>query len=144
MGKNTVPLRSSLLSVAVVNAVTKSDSGRRGSIQLTLTDNSPSMREGRGGNSRQEPGGMLITSLLSGFCSARLTIQPRPTCLGMVPPAVGQAFLYQLASKKMLHRHAHRPAGWRKFFKGVLPRCVKISDTNQDTEHKLKYTGVYK
>lgn len=121
-----------------MNAVTKSNSERRGSVQLTLPDNSPSWREGQGGNSRQEPGGMLITSSLSGFGSAELLMQPRCTCLGMAPPTVGQAFLYQFS----LHRHTHRPIGWWKFFKGVLSRPVRmISETNQDIARTLKIYG---
>jgi len=112
-----------------MNTVTKSNSGRGGSIQLTLPDDSPSLREVEGGNSRQEPGGRLIISLLSGFCSARLLIQPRPTCLGMVPPTVGQAFLHQLASKKMLHRHTHRPMDGGNSSKGFF---LGLSGTNRN------------
>ena len=52
---------------------------------------------------------MAYNGLLPMTCSDCFLIQPRTTCLGLVPPTVGCAISYQPSVKKMLHKLAYKP-----------------------------------
>lgn len=60
-------------------------------------------------NSRQETEAIIMKEHWVLACSlAQALIQPRNTCLGMVPPTVGWTLLHQLTMKKIPHRHVHK------------------------------------
>lgn len=72
----------------------------------SITEGSQSSNSS-GSGGRSDQGVLAASGLLPLACSATLA-QPRPICLGMVPPKVGWTLLYQLAIRKMSYRHAHR------------------------------------
>lgn len=83
---------------------------------------------------------MLLTDLL--LFSLWLMIQPRTP--------MRCALLHQLTTKKMTHRHTHRPIWWRQFFiwESVLPgasswqpRSESPSGQGQRDEHLLLETS---
>lgn len=78
--------KSFSLSVAVINTVTKNNLGREG-LYLSTCFRSRYVTEGRWRrhscrNCSRNPGGTLLTDLLTGSCSTSFLIQPKCICLG--------------------------------------------------------------
>lgn len=108
---------SSLHSVAVINTKTKSNLRKRGS--FCLTGHSLSLRGVRAGtqdrNLKQRPRRNPVAGVLLLACSATFLRQPRPTCSEVALAIVSWALPHQLAIKKNIPQHVHRPVWWRQF-----------------------------
>lgn len=81
------------------NTLTVSNLGSKGFSWFLPPDHSPSLGEVGAGPQRKAVSGSVASS-----GSTRFLVQTRTTCLGMVPPTVGWAPLYQLAIKTMPRR----------------------------------------
>jgi hypothetical protein len=64
---------------------------------------------------KQNPWRDATDCLVPLACSDTFLILPRPTCLWMALPTVACARLYELAIRKMYHRHGYKPVQWRQF-----------------------------
>lgn len=118
----------SLFSIAVINTRTECNLERK--VQSIVEES----------QSRTQPGGKKLKQRLQRNAvptsfpmaySASLLIQPKTTCLGIVPPTVGLGCSHQSLTKKMFHRLVHRPIWWRHFLKWgfssqMTPICVKL------------------
>lgn len=83
---------------------------------LTLPDNCLHLRKDRTGTKAETEAGTIKISWLPLACSATLLIQPRLTCLGMVPPTVVWVLLYQAAIKMLPQYMAIRTIRSGQFF----------------------------
>lgn len=97
---------SNLLSVAVINTVTKRSFRRKRFIWLTdyspLSREENQIRNSAKACSRNPHAGILLTGLLPGSHSIAFLIQPTTTYLGiMVLPMVSRVFLHQLSILKI-------------------------------------------
>lgn len=107
-----------MVTTALVKTMTKKVTwGSEGSYQPNY---SPSGREVRAGvhGRNLEAGIEAETTKECCFlaCSGNFLIQLWPTCLWILPFALGWALLHQFSIKRMPPRHALRPICWRQFF----------------------------
>lgn len=101
-----VVYRSGLVSVSVVNTMTKNDLGKK-RIYLAYTTRSQSIPKA---SQKRIPdrhhGRTLVTD--KHRLTLRFFIQPRLTCLGIVPPTVDWALPCQSSAKTISHRLEYR------------------------------------
>lgn len=104
-------------SVTIINTTTRSNLEREGCIltyKLRVHHPGKPKTETRGrGWSREH--GLWLTGQLPLVFSDSFLIPPWTTCPQMLLPKACSDLLYQLATKKMVHRHTHRPVWWQHF-----------------------------
>lgn len=85
----------------------------------------------------------LLAGRQAGLYSASLCLQFRSICLGIVPPTVAWALLYQLNKEDAPRQtHAHWPTWHRQFLTSVSPPrcvlgCVKLTVWSNCHLHRL-------
>lgn len=78
---------------------------------------------------------MLHKAFLHEDKTVLIFIKLRTACLRTTLPTVGYDFLYQLATKKMVHRHAYRQTQCRQYKKILFQRFIQKKIPN-DTGNK--------
>lgn len=91
-------------------------------------------------NMRLKPWRTLLAGWFIDSCSASFFIQPKAICLGMMPPAVGEALQHPLMIKTILYRLAHRP---NPLLPGDCRLCPVDSQSQWDSHYSrmTKYRG---